>query len=623
MAYSIDSVHETSDALTDPYCDLCFVIKGLNIRVSGFCRECVQFLCWQCQAVHTQLQASRHHDVVQGDDMPKSQADKPPRFDFCDVHPKQLKDEFCCDHRSLLCTICASSEHKECSIKPVKDACTTVDASETSALYGKIQGLQETLKSSLISIDNELRKMKDQEKTMLQDVQQVYDQITAKVNKMFDSIKNEIQTSCQSQIDLLSRHQKKVNVLSQKLDSLLSDVGVLKAKSIDTKIFLRLQETVSYTTKFTMEFQESRKSLQFASLSCLQSKAVEEILSSSFTFGTVRKSDSKPPEADMLIPEIHFPVSVLNQTTAGPGAGQTASPQTLQGAVAKPLISRPTQPLSKIKATKTRTYNIILKNDAGTCYITGMAITKDRRLLTTDICNNKVKMFSHDMKFLSSVTVSDSPRDIAVINEREAVVTTANNNSLVILYISGSQLSIKTTTPLSYDVGGISRYYDKLVVTSPYSKPSSVKLIDQTGRVYWSLSSDQQGQPLFRWPRYVSSPGAGRSSTVIVTDSGNHTLTLLNGDTGNVITRRQLKGKYPSGVTADSAGNFYVCYRGTSEVAVLSGNLSEEKILLSAKDGLGDLPRIIVCDDEAHQLTIFYCGQYNSGCDDIDSFQLS
>ena len=554
--------------------------------------------------------------------MPNSQADKPPRFDFCDVHPKQLKDEFCCDHRNLLCTICASSEHKECCIKPVKDACTTVDASETSALYGKIQGLQETLKASLTSIDKELRKMKEQEKTMLQDVQHIYDQITAKVNKMFGSIKNEIQTSCQSQIDLLSRHQKKVNDIIQKLDSLLSDVGELKAKSIDTKIFLRLQETVSHTTKFTMKFQKSRKSLQFASLSFLLSKSVGEFLSSSFKFGTVRKSDSKPPEADMLIPEIRFPVSVLNQTTARPEAAQTAGAQTLQGAVAKPLISRPTQPLSKIKATKKGTLNVRLRNDARTCYIKGMAITKDRRLLTTDNCNNKVEMFSHDMKLLSSVSVSGHPRGIAVISEREAVVTT-NNNSLIILDISGSQLSIKTTTQLSYNVGGISRYNDKLVVTSSYSTPPSVKLIDQTGRVYWSVSSDQQGRPLFSKPWYVSSPGDGRSSTVIVTDWGNHTLTLLNGDTGEIINRRQLKGKDPNGVTADSAGNIYVCYRVTSEVAVLSGNLSEEKILLSAKDGLRYLPKAIVCDDEAHQLTISYYGQFPSGCDDIDCFQLS
>ena len=207
-----------------------------------------------------------------------------------------------------------------------------------------------------------------------------------------------------------------------------------------------------------------------------------------------------------------------------------------------------------------------------------------------------------------------------MISEREAAVTA--HKSLVILDISGSHLSIKATTPLSYDVHGISRYNDKLVVTSPDSDPPSVKLIDQTGRVYWSVSSDQQGQPLFSRPRYVSSPGGGRSSTVIVTDRSKDTLTLLNGDTGEVITRHQLKDrKNPEGITTDSDGNVYVCYCRTSEVAVMSGDLSEEEILLSGRDGLDDPPQAIVYDDEAHQLIISYWGILC--CDNVDRFQLS
>ncbi|MEW8486502.1 MAG: hypothetical protein AB2705_15085 [Candidatus Thiodiazotropha sp.] len=237
-----------------------------------------------------------------------------------------------------------------------------------------------------------------------------------------------------------------------------------------------------------------------------------------------------------------------------------------------------------------------------------------------DYDNKKVKIFSHDIKLLSSVSVPDRPWDIAVISEREAVVTTGYN-SLVILDISSSQLSIKTTTQLPYEVWGISRYNNKLVVTSPYSKPPSVKLIDQTGRVYWSVSSDQQGRPLFSWPKYVSSPGDGRSCSVIVTDQGNNTLTLLNGDTGEVITRRQLKqGKYPRGVTTDTDGNVYVCYYWTSEVAVLSGDLLEEKILLSKLSGP---PQAIVYDDTTHLLTVSYCLSSLIGYDKVDQFKLS
>ena len=139
--------------------------------------------------------------------------------------------------------------------------------------------------------------------------------------------------------------------------------------------------------------------------------------------------------------------------------------------------------------------------------------------------------------------MSDDPRGIAVISDKEAVVTTANNKSLKLLGISGGKMSINDTTRVSYDVEGISQYGEKLVVTSNNPKPSSVKLIDKTGRVYWSVSSDDQGQSLFSKPRFVTSDI--ERNTVTVTDYGNKTLTVLNGDTGAVIKRRSVKHKYP------------------------------------------------------------------------------
>ena len=125
-----------------------------------------------------------------------------------------------------------------------------------------------------------------------------------------------------------------------------------------------------------------------------------------------------------------------------------------------------------------------------------MAITNDgRRLL--------VKLFSRDMKLLSPLSLSDRPCDIAVLSDQEAVVTT-ESWSLVLLDISGGKMSINDTTRVSYYVKGISKYGEKLVVTSYSPNPPSVKLIDRTGRVYWSVSTDDQGQSLFSTPRYVN-----------------------------------------------------------------------------------------------------------------------
>ena len=69
---------------------------------------------------------------------------------------------------------------------------------------------------------------------------------------------------------------------------------------------------------------------------------------------------------------------------------------------------------------------------------------------------------------------------------------------------------------------------------------------------------------------------------MVITDQGNDMLTLLNGDTGEVVPRSKVKKrKFPESVTTDADRNVCVCYWKTSEASVLSGDLSEEKNLLS------------------------------------------
>ena len=622
VAESLHEEHGTSDEFIDPFCDTCFEGKGLNVKVYGYCKDCFQFMCSDCHLVHSKFPVAREHTVLRGSNMPQCQADKPPKFEYCAIHPKLLKNEFCSEHKSLICSSCSSTNHNKCFVGSVDNVCKTVNISEIDLLYNDVKTGQVQARSVISLLETNMKNLAEQKKTVLKEARTIYDQIISKFNKLFKDLQSNIETLYQSQEAEITQQQKKIDVLVKKFESVLTESETCKGKPIDTKLFLKIQDIVTETRQITDEFRAINKSLGLLSLSFKPDKAVQDFLLPSVTFGSVSTSEAKY-DKDIVMKEVVFPCSQYKPPTAVMVPPQQTSPPGMSGQQKQTGNSQamgPVVPLSKVKATKKYTHNVKLKAGERS-YVTGLAITKDRKRILVDNINNKVNMFSHDMKYLSSVSVADRPWDIAVITDKEAIVTTYNN-LLVTLDISGSQLSIKTTTQLSYDVGGISRYNDKLVVTSPNSKPRSVKLIDQTGRVYWSVSSDQQGQPLFREPWYVSSHGDGRSSTVIVTDRTNHTLTLLNGDTGEVITRRQLKeGTDPEGVTTDTTGNVYVCYWNIYEIAVLSGDLSEEKILLSSQDGLSGPPRAIVYDEEAHQLIISYAGW--SGYDHVDVFQLS
>ena len=585
----LDDKHGASDQYNDPFCDPCFEGKGLNIKVDSYCKDCFQFLCLECHLIHLQLQVSRSHVILQGASMPQSQADKPPKFEYCDRHPTLLKEKFCYTHKTLICSSCAS-DHRKCVTGTVAEVCKTVNSYETNLLYDTVKALHDQAKSIVMSIQANIKNLREQKKQMLKEAQELHDKVISKVNKLLLDMQSEIEAACHSQERRLSQQQDRTDDIVSRFESLLRKIEKFRRKSVDTKLFLKIQESVTDTNQITDEFRSLNESLLLADLALDPSKTIEEFLSATFTLGSVSKSDTKPG-TNTVVTEILSPGSV---------------------------------PMKAIKeAVKEGTYEVKVKEDKNKCFIGGLAVAKDGRKLVSDIDNDKVKMFSHDMKFLSSVSVPGWPRDVAVISETEAVVTT-DQNTLVILDISGSQLSIETTTKLSYDVHGISRYNDKLVVTSPYSNPPSVKVIDKTGRVYWSVSSDQHGWSLFIQPWYVCSPGEGRSSTVIVTDWVNDMLTLLNGETGEVIARRQLKeGKDPRGVTTDSHGNVYVCYRGTDELALLSGDLLVEKILLSGsliqillsrQGSLSSHPQAIVYDCITHQLILSY---YDQGTVDI------
>ena len=594
------------------FCDLCYEADDLNVKAASFCDDCIQFMCNKCYKIHERLSSTRGHVVKTGTAMPRSQADKPPRFCFCDEHPKHLKNQFCSVHKQLVCSLCSPLYHKNCSTGSVEDVSKSISSSETNDLYDIVSDMKSNLESSLSAMKSNVDDLNGQKTIMLEQAQELYDGMVSKAKKWFADEKSEIDTHYQSQLLVLKQNHTRISKTVSRIESSLRQIDILRSKPIDAKLFLRIQDILSDMKQYQDDFKAPLCNVE---LSFVPSKQIQDFLSSSYTMGSVKLDKSK---CEITIPEILYPVSSTKQSRAGPANKVVA-------AAGKRESERQSIALTQLKGRKLKSYNVKLSDDRYDCTITGMAITNDGRRLLVDYGNNKVKLFSRErklfswnMKLLSSLSLSE-PRDIAVLSDQGAVVTTANR-SLKLLDISGSKMSIIDTTRVPYDVKGISKYGEKLAVTSNGPEPFSVKLIDKTGRVHWSVSSDGQGQSLFNNPLFVTSDI--ERSTVTVTDCWNNTLTVLNGDTGDVIKRRSVKDKSPKGVTTGPSDNIYVCYYNTREVAELTGDLAEERILLSQQDGLGFGPLAIVYDKSCGQLITSY-GFLSSDGNSVDVFDLS
>ena len=137
--------------------------------------------------------------IQTGDDMPKSMADKPPRYDTCDNHPKRLKDQFCCDHGTLICSACCSTSHSKCDTKSVADACQNIQQNEVDKLCDVNKAYKSQLLKFLSTVDKHGGKLAEQKKTMLKDAQTAYDKILAEIKRSYHNIKTVIEAESNSQ----------------------------------------------------------------------------------------------------------------------------------------------------------------------------------------------------------------------------------------------------------------------------------------------------------------------------------------------------------------------------------------------------------------------------------------
>ena len=600
--------HDTSDR----YCDPCNETNEIKVQATSYCDDCIQFMCNKCYKIHERFNADRGHVVKTETDMPESQADKPPKFSYCDEHQKYLKNQFCSVHKQLICSLCSPLYHKNCSTGSVEDFSKSISSSETKKIYDIVHFLKRDLESSLTAVISDILDLNGQIRNMLKRTQELYNKIDSRAKKWFDDAKTEIDLCYQSRLLVLEQRKAKLCCAHSMIDSSLDELKTLRNESIDTKVFLRIQELLSGMNQCKDDLSKpiSRVHLSFA-----PSKQIQDFLSSSYTctMGSV-KLKSKIEKSEITIHDIVFPVDSTQESHAGPANRLPA--RTGQRESARQSVS-----LIQLKCCKLKRYNVKLPDDKYNCYITGIAITNDGRRLLVDNGNNKVKLFSWDMESLSSLSLPCNTYDIAVLSDQEAAVVTTDSKSPVLLGISGSHMSINTAKSMDFGFGvmGISQYGEKLAVTSNRSKPPCVKMIDNTGTVYWSVSIDDQGQSLFSYPQYVTSNA--ERGIVTISDYWNNTLTVLNGGTGVVMERQSVKDKDPCGVTTGPSGDIYIIYPGTHEVAVLTEDLSEERILLSVQDGLGESPLAIAYDKGCEQLITSY-SVYSRECNSIDTWTL-
>ena len=660
-----------SDEHIDPYCELCVEDKKRRIAAVGLCKECNAFVCQQCINAHSRWPRMRNHKILQGDEMPRTQAEKPVKFPDCKIHRENVKDLFCLDHQEMLCSHCTKSFHGTCKRTTIHELCKTLDKGDVRKFRDSIQNAIRIASSVKLTIHQNKDDIENQRRRAIKEAEDLKKRLDTKIKSITVDDPSITEFCKQETLDLENRTEAVSNAV-QSLQNESSILDKFDGDAVTPNMFISLRRIAEHTKAAHKQLDEVCNQLRSVRISFVSNPAITSFLFSKNELGEIEK-ESTDSDALPTLPEINFPPKPpsLSQSLEinkrmhlvfllayllvyllvflpYPLGAFIKQPDKMNVTDTKPsdkmnltdtkpsdLINDTDNQLSdkmdvldgkpcdifKITLTKKSPVDVQQSDDPDKYYfIPGMVVTTNGTLLLIDHLNKKVKAFASDGTFLSSLSLSSWTRAIALINATTAVVST-EDQKLHFLNISlPSVLSIQMSVYLEYIICDVTVYNNKLIVTILDSADTvfMVKMLDLGGHEIWSTSSDSSGQPLFILSDYLYliTKVVNGTETVIVTDWIKDQLAFLDVNDGKLINTIEVKAKC---LTVDNDDNvyIYIIFAGKHELSVWSPDFSQSRILLSNNQLLGG-PISVAYSEITGELFISY-----SGSSIVDRFQIT
>ncbi|XP_063442392.1 uncharacterized protein LOC134722700 [Mytilus trossulus] len=163
-----------------------------------WCQNCTVKICLACAKVHRQFKPP--HKVVQIDDDAYLLSSIIKESKFCDYHPDEKAVLFCCQHDSVICSLCVPKSHKKCDhIIPIESASRGVkSATSLQDIERRIKHLNEEMLKITFELKNSCTGLLDKE----EEIKSIIKVFRKKVNEYFDKIEKELF----EEMDKISNH---------------------------------------------------------------------------------------------------------------------------------------------------------------------------------------------------------------------------------------------------------------------------------------------------------------------------------------------------------------------------------------------------------------------------------
>lgn len=593
-------------------CDVCYEIKGCDVTASACCTTCTNFLCEDCKGIHESCHGMESHELLLGEGMTKLKDDDF-SSDRCNIHKECQNDIYCFDHASLICSKCKEESHTKCKAQMVSEVSECIDTDGIENLKETVNKLKADIGMYRARTVVNITKIETQRTSMLNEALAIHGSLIANINYLHFEIKGEIFKTTKEKLFRLSCQKARIDSVLKQIDHCIEVIEEMKIENKNEDMFVSIENIVSQAKQFVSFLNELQKSSKKIDLLLKPSQDTLELLDSTFCFGRVESTQNSYELLVDVIPDISFPFVTTPSTKRKLSKGRKqkhVSRRKLEGEeifnstpvkVAEVMKENMTMtiPTDNSRISLRQSVNIQTDFDTKPCLINGIAVTCNRQKIFADYNNQNLKLFGPNMQLLSSFSLESAPHGIACTTNNQ-IVACYKDTQLLFLDISEGRLIIKQKRKMKRPIYGIA--CDENAYLFMGTNSPSIKKVDRDGKRLWIVNKDKQGHKLFKSAAGITCSIWNEDTRVIATDDVAETITMIDGETGNLLVVRSLTGKQPRNMTTDFYGNIYVCFAKTHEICIMTRNLTEDKILLSAQEGLSPEPLAIAYDCRADQI---------------------
>ncbi|KAL2084558.1 hypothetical protein ACEWY4_020076 [Coilia grayii] len=211
-----------------------------ELAISGWCKDCGEFLCSDCVSAHNRVKLTRSHTIV-----PQELSTGSCPTLYCTTHREEPLKFFCVTCNQLTCRNCQLVDHRNHSYQMLSDA--------VSAIKERLQSLQETVtkqktrvNQSLLDLDQRLQKLTEQtenlKKKLSLAVLKMYRAMLLKAAHLFQSVT----VVYDREVKQLSYRKTALRIMEERQDYIISfiektlsiegNAGVLLKNRIESQV---------------------------------------------------------------------------------------------------------------------------------------------------------------------------------------------------------------------------------------------------------------------------------------------------------------------------------------------------------------------------------------------------